>query len=758
MKILKFTLFLLIIVSFSFKANAQKPSKSAAADTAYNLQQYHQAIDLYKEAYDAIKRNKAEKARIKFQVAMCFRNLSDPKLAEQWFAQVVKINYENPVSILYYADALRANEKYSEAIAQYTVYKEKVPSDPKGQQGILSCQMSQKWKETPTRYIVDNAKEFNSKFYDFAPCYSDKKFSSLIFTSTRESSTGNETDPNLGQSYSDLYWVTKDKKGKWSSPIPLPEPINTSASEGTSCMNSIMNTLYFTRCGVKKKSIEGCNIYYITKQGPGWDIPQLVKLTDDTITRGLTFGYPTISKDELSLYFSSNIPGGRGEHDIWVAKRKSKNQPFGKPENLGSVINTAGDEIAPYIAEDGTLYFASDGLVGMGGLDIFKATPKQGGGFNEPENLKYPINSPYDDFAIIFEGNSDRKGFLTSNRPGGKGLDDIYRFELPSLLFTLKGVVTDDSTKQVLKGALVVCKGSDGSMYVDTTDATGLFHFDNSKGIAKIQENTSYVLTVTPGKHTKTHMICPKSTGQVTTVGLTKNTDLRYDLALTPIPKVIVLREIRYAYDKWDLLPQYQDSLNDVEKTLKENENIVVEISSHTDARGKDAHNDPLSQKRAESVVNYLISKGIAPDRMVAKGCGKRIPRTLTRDYVVNDTTAGSDKKYLFTKGTKITEKFIKGLKYKGEQEAAHQLNRRTEMRILRTDYVPKGGSQIFAPIKIAIDTTSEDKSPFENLKNQAPAQPKPAQPTQQPGQPTQQQQPAQQPNKDAVKPEEKKK
>ncbi|MDD5571580.1 MAG: OmpA family protein [Bacteroidales bacterium] len=707
MRLVKLTFTLLLIMGVTFGLKAQKPSKSTIADSAFALQQYYEAIDLYKVAYDKIKKNKAEKARIKYRISLCYRAIEDSKQAEVWFGQVVKMNYDDPLATLYYADALKSNEKYADAIIQYNNYKEKVPSDPRGANGVTSCELAQKWKKTPTRFIVENMKEFNSKNYDFSPTFTDKKFKTLIFTSTREAGVGNSLDNVTGENFSDLYIVTEDKKGKWSSPVPLPEPINSPANEGATCMNPSMSTLYFTRCPVVKKEKEGCNIFYISKQGPSWDFPQLISLNPDTTIPFIGIGHPAITKDELTLYFASNLPGGKGGNDIWVAKRKSKSQPFGKPENVGAPINTTGDEMFPYIHENGTLYFASNGLLGMGGLDIFKATPRSDGTFTQPENMKYPINTSANDFGIIFEGASEKKGFLTSNRNDGKGLDDIYSFVIPPLLFTLKGVITDDSTKKVLMGSVVIARGSDGNVYIDTTDATGLYSFDNTQ----ILENTSYNVTC---EKPMTHLKCEKSSGQASTVGLQKSTDLKLDLALIPIPKTpIVLPEIRYAFDKWDLLPQYQDSLNGLEQTMKDNENIVIELSSHTDARGSDKYNDTLSQKRAQSVINYLITKGIAGDRMVAKGYGKRKPRLLNKNIIVSDTTG---KSYIFKKNTLLNEKFIKNLKYKGESEAAHQLNRRTEFRILRNDYVPKAGTQIYVPkIQVVTDEPQEQTPPQPN-------------------------------------------
>ncbi|MFH0896177.1 MAG: OmpA family protein, partial [Bacteroidota bacterium] len=585
---------------FALNASAQR-NWSAEADEAFELQQFALAIDRYKVAITKIKKNKPEKARLTYRIAECYRYMNDPKQQEIWYKKAIGQKHDDPLAVLYYANALKVNEKYPEAIIQYNVYKTSVPSDPRGENGAKSCELAQKWKDNPTRYVVENMKQFNSKEMDFSPTYADKKYKSLIFTSAREGAMGGDLDEGTGQQFTDLFLVTQDKKGKWSTPVILPEPISSKFNEGAASMNDKGSGLFFTRCGVEKKKKMGCQIYFAQKKGPNWDFPELITLNNDTSSSALTFGHPSISSNELTLYFASDMPGGQGGKDVWCVKRTKKNKPWGKPENLGPVINTAGDEMFPYIHDNGMLFFSSNYHLGMGGMDIFKSEPKADGSFGAPENMKFPMNSPGDDFGITFKGASIEEGYFTSNRKGGKGSDDIWYFSTPPIFFTLKGVVTDDSTKQIITGAIIKCVGSDGTIIYDTTDVTGGYFFSNKQ----ILPNTSYDLLASKEGYYS-------AKGKESTVGFEQSRDLVHDFQLKPIPKIpIVLPDILYKIGDWTLQTQYQDSLNGLYQTLIDNPNIVIELGSHTDSRPIPMTNDTLSLRRAQSVVDYLISKGI---------------------------------------------------------------------------------------------------------------------------------------------------
>ncbi len=683
-------LFPVIIMGLLFTVEVkaqQKRNYTQEADQTFEDKMFNLAIDKYKKAATKIKKNKVEKNRISFQIAECYRLTNNMKKAEGEYKRLEKIQYykTNPLSLLYYADALKINEKYEYAIIQYTHYKEFAPNDPRGEIGVESSIIATKWKDNPTRYAVDpsddahkelNAwKNINGGADDFSPSFGDEKGRTIIFTSARENSTGNRIDDWTGQNFSDFYYVSESSKGDWSQPLPLDDQgvLNTEANEGNASFNGKCTVMYFTRCGYEKKKQLGCMVYKTEKKGKAWAEPEAVKLGIDSTK---TYGHPSISKDELSIYFVSDMDGGVGGRDIWVATRSKKSKEFDNPKNLGPDVNTPGDEVFPYLRSDSVLYFSSNYYAGMGGLDIFRTEKIKGNKWSKPENLKYPINSNADDFGItFFPGSAEEKGYFTSNRKlkGVKGGDDIYSFIKIPLVFTLQGIVKDDRTLQYIKGAAVKMIGSDGTSLEVKTDSKGYYSFDETQ----ILPLTSYDLTVSKDGYFS-------DKGRETTVGLEQSKDLVLDFVLVPIPvKPIVLPEILYDLAKWELLPQYQDSLQGLITTLEANPTMTIELGSHTDTRDSDIKNDTLSLRRAQSVVSYLISRGIDRDRLTARGYGERIPRELLKDITTKDG-------FRFSTGTILNDEFINSLKTKPEQEAAHQLNRRTEMRIVSMNFVPK--------------------------------------------------------------------
>ncbi len=660
------TLFVLIV----FASGIAQNRAWKAADDAYNNMQYNLALTKYKKALSKA-RLKPDKEKISFQMAECYRLINNTKKTEAAYKRISKTNYaeKNPLVFLYLAQAMKSNEKYEEAKAFFDKYTEQVPEDPRGPNGSESCKLAQEWIDNPTKYKVTNGKALNSKASDFSAAYADKLFNTVIFTSTRDAATGKTLDNWTGQSFSDLFIAKLDPKGQWSTPVLLETGglINTESNEGNPALNSKFNQLYFTRCGNEKGTLQGCQIMVSRRAGRNWGEPKALSLGGDSTT---VFGNPSISPDELILFFSSNLPGGQGGKDIWYATRKTANDAFGKAKNLGPLVNTPGDEMFPYMRNDTTLYFSSNGHPGMGGLDIFRTTFSNGV-WNKPLNLQYPMNSAGDDFSIVFNPEED-KGFFSSNRKGGRGSDDIYSFVNPPILFTLQGIVKDDNTLQPIQAAVIKLVGSDGTSIEAKTDAKGFYSFSKTQ----IKPRTSYELVCN-----KTNYFNKKA--KETTVGLESSKDFTIDFRLQPIPdKPVVLPDILYDLAKWDLKPQYQDSLQGLIKTLDENETIIVELASHTDSRGSDESNDVLSQKRAESVVNYLIERGIDPDRLVAKGYGERVPRKLAKDVNKDGFT--------FKAGAVLTTPYIDSLATKPMQEAAHALNRRTEFRILSKDFVPK--------------------------------------------------------------------
>lgn len=653
--------FLLIVILFFIvgETYSQKKSKDYRANAAYEAGEYYEAIDLFKNAYNKIK-DRSKRAEIVFKIAECYRILRESRKAEVWYRKAINLDYQDPIIFLRYAEMLMVNENYDEASEQFKKYKELVPADPRAENGIRSCQLAVEWLENPIGYEVEEMRYFNSRERDFSPAYAEEDYATVFFTSTRDDATGKETHGATGENFTDIFVSRQDRKGKWSTPIPLGEEFSSEADDGTPNFSHDFTTLYFTRCPKGKNEELGCQIFTSRRRGTEWSSPNKLDIASDSVV----IAHPAISPDNLTLYFVSDMNGSVGGKDIWKVTRSNEGDVWSEPENLGQDINTPGDEMFPYVHSDGTLYFSSDSHIGMGGLDIYKASLGENGRWTV-ENLRAPINSPDDDFGIVFENDSER-GFFSSSRKG-RGNDELYSFYLPPLKFNITGVVRDEKTDRIIPGATVKSIGSDGITIETETNDDGSFRF-------MLQPNTDYVFIASSEKYLN-------GKERETTKGREKSTDFQTTIYLSPVDQVIEIDNIFYDFARWDLRPESMVSLDNLVETLNDNPNVTIELMSHTDSRGTDEDNMILSQRRAQSVVDYLISKGIAPERLEAKGYGESQPK------VVDEKIA---EEYPFLKvGQELTEEFIESLP-EDQKEQAHQVNRRTEFKVLRTDYIPR--------------------------------------------------------------------
>ncbi|MDO9511703.1 MAG: OmpA family protein [Bacteroidales bacterium] len=675
-----FTFYLLcalFISGIAFPSNLQAQNKKTeAADLAFKNHQYLTAVKKYKRASRKIK-DKDEKNRIAFQIAECYRMTNNVRLAAPAYKRLINLKYneKEPLVLLYYADLQRLIEKYDIALEYYNQFLQAVPDDKKGLAGKASCEIAGELLSQPSRHSIEAENAINTRFDDFSATYANAAYSEVIFTSSRDGAKSKLKDEWTGRAFSDLWIVKKDVKGKWGKPVLADEAevVNTDANEGQPFFNPRFNAMYFTRCPNEKKKQNGCQILVSKRAGKGFSEAVGVELSTDST---IAIGHPTLASDELTIIFSSDMPGGLGGKDLWIATRQKKNDKFGRARNLGEPINTPGNEVFPFLRNDTMLYFASDGHPGLGGLDIFKSTmnnsTEKTSTWTPPINMGIPINSSSDDFAITFHPESYEEGLFSSNRKGGRGGDDIYSFSAEPVLFTLQGVVKDELSLQFIQNALVSMKRNDNAGFKSSTSARGTYSFNKNQ----MKPNFDFDLTVSADGYFS-------KTGKTTTKGYENSKDLVLDFILTPIPKKpIVLPEILYDLGKWDLKPQYQDSLQGLITTLDANPTIIVELAAHTDARDSEDRNDILSQKRAQSVVDYLIVRGIDGDRLKAKGYGERAPRLLLKDFV----RAG----FKFRSGTRLTESYIDSLPSREVKEAAHQLNRRSEFSIIATNFVPK--------------------------------------------------------------------
>jgi len=664
-RILRFlAIFIFLLSLVNTEAYAQKKSrKMLKADKAFNLEQYVKAAELYKKAYKKTK-IRAIKAEIIFKQAECYRMSGNIKRAESYYKRAIKAKYPDVIVYLRYADVLRMQADLDEAKIQYTKYIELNPSDVNGEMGLKSCDFALKWKDLPTRYRVELMPLVNTRNSDYSPAFGNGEYTEMYFTSSRSGGLTEKIDERTGEPFSDVYFTKINKKGTWSQPIVMPEPINTEDNEGSVYLNKRGTVMYLTQCKVEKKKDLGCGIYVTKRKGKLWGTPQLLQIKVDNNT---SIGHPTLSEDETMLIFSSDLSGGYGGKDLWISV-KGKRNTWSDPVNLGPMVNTPGDEMFPFLHTDGTIYFSSNGHVSMGGLDIYKTSQDENGAYTLPVNLKSPVNSSADDFSMIIEKDGER-GYLTSNRDGGKGGDDIYQFELPPLQLSLKGVVTDSKTGAIMTGVKVQLIGNDGSAKEVETDNTGVYGFT-------LKSLTSYEIVV------NTEGYLNKSVNE-TTFGMDNNKVFIIDLSLSPVKKEVILPRIEYDFNKFDLRPQSIADLDLLAETLKDNLNVVIELKSHTDYIGSDAQNNKLSQQRADACVTYLISQGIDSGQLVARGIGENEP------FVIEN------KDGKLKEGDVLTEKYIKKIRFKKNKDKANQYNRRTSFKVLREDYVPNASKEV---------------------------------------------------------------
>lgn len=666
------------------------------ADHAFASQQYWNAMQLYKKAVAQKSTSKTSKARAYYQIGECYRKTGDWNAATVYYHKAISAKYPDDKAWLYLAQSQQMAGQYDQAIASFQEYQKRVPSDPSAQLGIEACKRATEWLASPSCYLVNNEAQLNTKFNDFCPMWSDRKHSSLVITSKRPGQTGSNLDPVSGNLFSDMFEARVDNKGKWSTPATVQGDVNLPASnDGASCITKNGNHMFFTRCEQKKKQFVTCKIYYAEKKGNTWGAPVLVDFGLDAATLdSFNFRHPAVSMNEEVMVFSSDMTGSKGgEHsDLWMSTFDKKTKKWSKPVNMGTTINSDGREGFPYIADDGTLYYSSDGMAGLGGLDIYRA-PKMGNEWKwgAPENMKCPINSPADDFGIVYD-HLQNKGFFTSNREGTKGSDDIWSFK--KIQMFISGTVTDCANNVAVANAIVSMVCSDGSTEKVRTDAAGKYKF-------RLKEDVSYVINVTSDATTASskgkayYDLDEEQKGKFTTLGRNACDDLAMDfcLKLPPPPDVdVAFPAVLYGLDSAKLRPESKDSLDYLYNLLVKHPHMVIEIDAHTDCRATSKHNLDLSQRRAQACVDYLISKGIAPERLKAKGWGEERPLKLPSGVV-------------------LSEKYINSRPAK-EREALHQQNRRTVFRVLSNDYVdPKAPKEEIPTEEIRVKSGYYDHS-----------------------------------------------
>ncbi len=656
MKHIRLAVFSLIIIILS-GCGASKYGREALL--SQDIGEYHKAIERYKKA------RKKEKSRIRrieysYNIAECYKYIGQYDFAAPNYKSAIRLGYPDPQALLNYAEVLRITQKYEEAMETYRTYLDSVPGDERALDGIEAMRKTQEWVANPTRHIINPMKEINSRASDFAPVFVGGRDNEIIFTSTRKAATGKKESMVTGQMYADLFRATFGvQRQKWEQPKLLDESliINTGDEEGAATLSATGEQMIFTRCRYDKSQAMGSELYTTSQSRNSWSDP--IKL--DVVGDSIIAAHPALSPDGSVLYFVSDKMGGQGGKDLWRAT--AEGGTFGKPVNMGAVINTVGDEMFPFVRDNGELYFASNGHIGQGGLDLFKAVQDENGVWTV-ENMGSPMNSPADDFGIAFVA-GENKGMFSSNRKGSRG-DDIYSFVVPPKIYQVEAELFNKETAAHIDGA---------TMRIIGTDGTNLrVRAKNGKFKMKLKPETEYIFAAF-----KDGFLRDKATAN--TIGLEDSKDFRFEMFLTPTDAPIKVDNINYEFGSWELLESSKVALDTLIEVLVFNPTIVIELMAHTDHVGSDDFNFDLSQKRAQSVVDYLIEKGINPDRLVAKGYGETWPKTVNRALA---------KEYDFLKrNDELTEEFILKLS-PAQQEIATRLNRRTEFRVLSSDFIEK--------------------------------------------------------------------
>mgnify|MGYP002703798492 FL=1 len=473
----------------------------------------------------------------------------------------------------------------------YDKYLEFCPDDSLAINCAEGCRTAQEIRARGSRYVVKQAKLFNSRRADFCPMYLGADCDQIYYTSTTEKATGDKKSEITGMKNADVFFSKKNEKGEWERPEPVEGELNTEFDEGIVAFSPDAQTMYLTKARRELNAPTSVEIYTSTRSDAKWSAPVKFEITADTLS---TFGHPAVSPDGEYLYFVSDMPGGYGGKDIWRISLKERQ---GSLVNLGPDINTEGNDDFPYVRSDGSLYFSSDGHPGMGGLDIFRAKA-----VGDPadlrwkvENMGFPINSAGDDFGITFGKGED--GFFSSNRGDARGYDHIYSFEYDPVRITIEGLVMDKDEEPV-KNAIIRIVGNDGSNQKEVARDDGSFSFALQRGVKYV------MLAGAKGYLNQKQEFASDSTME----------DANYwvEFILPSISKPSVVENIFYDYDKADLRPESKTALNELIAVLHDNPNVTIEMASHTDRWGSDAYNINLSERRAKSVVDYLVENGIS--------------------------------------------------------------------------------------------------------------------------------------------------
>ncbi|MBQ0030399.1 MAG: OmpA family protein [Bacteroidales bacterium] len=629
------------------------------ADKKYEIGEYYKAASIYRMAYPRVSaaKERQKKGYVAYRMGTCYALLNENSKAEMALKNAVRYKGDS-LACLLYADVLRKNNKAKEAIKQYDAFLETHPADSRALAGKSSAVDAVEWAKNPTKYVVSKVDLLASKKTESSPAFPGGDSSTVYFATTRiEKGDKRKNSKITGLPTHNIYVARKNSAGAWDQIEALEGEINTIDDEGAPCFTADGKTMFFTRCRSVKGQSLGAEIYTCQRQGGKWGKVSKVELSKDS---SITFAHPAVSSDGRVLYFVSDLQGGFGGKDIWFSIKNESG--WGAPQNAGSQINTAGDEMFPTFRHDSLLYFSSNGHPGFGGLDIFCATLGNDGSWKSVRNMMTPINSSMDDFGMSFIEGAE-SGMFSSNRDERKGNDHLYSFVLPPVLFNITGKILSTSGEP-LPDATIRVVGNDGTNLKLHAKKDGTFSYPLNK-------NVKYVILGNCRGY-----LNRKET--VATEDLEDSKNFNVNMQLASISKPVGLDNIFFEFGKATLTKESDKSLDKLVALLNDNPNITIEIGAHTDRVGSAEGNLELSGQRARSVVDYLVKKGIESDRLTAKGYGKSTP-------VVVDAKLA--KQYDFMKEGQILDDGALDQMTKEQQDIANQVNRRTEFRVLKTTY-----------------------------------------------------------------------
>lgn len=620
--------------------------------------EYFAASETYRKVYRDIKPNERPlRGVVAYEMAESYRRLNYSARAATAYANAIRYEYPDTLMYLHYAQMLHKDGRYASAEKAYRDFLKYYPDNYLALSGLQGVQLARKWQQKPSRYVVRRMDLFNSNRSEFSPMFAQND-SELYITSSRNDARGDSVSSITGIKNNDFFLAAKNDKGEWQKPQIIESEINTKFDEGTPTFSADGNWLYYTFAPQSDNRPTTTKIYYSRRGGGNWNAGQeLVISARDTVS---LFAHPSVSPSGDYLYFVSDMPGGQGGKDVWRAGIDGNVVLF--TENLGPEINTPGDEMFPYVRNDSTLYFSSDGHPGMGGLDLFVATRNRDAQTWTVENMQYPVNSSGDDFGITFEKAKER-GFFSSNRGDARGRDHIFSFEYADVNTFVEGLVVDKDDRFIV-GAEISAIGDNGSQHVYSTKKDGIYRFRAERGVNYLfMASAEGFLNMKKSLRTDVQE---------------KDSTYFVDFEMSPYNKPVILENIFYDFDRATLRPESKEELDGLIALLNDNPKIAIELSAHTDRKGSDEYNQNLSLRRAQSVVDYLIAHGIDKRRLSAAGRGKSQPKEASESM--------AQRFDFLKKGDILSEDFIENLAPE-HQEIADQINRRTEFKVTDTNF-----------------------------------------------------------------------